>query len=339
MKAARTSMKIRILVLVGSILCPVLALAMCIAPTGGADLYSRLVEYTVASCLSRSGDRQGITGDRLERVRTAASLPNGIVLDASSASWSGYDTAGKEINWPIIVRGDYSGGCWHGGNVSGAWDENGPGITWENPYHRAAGLYFDVPEFTVEGINISDHGDGIVTNGRDSLIKNTYMSDIHDDCIQNDKMNSVQIEDSFFDGCYTGFSARNVQGSNYDGRSNRWLINDSLVRLEPQPVVWRPRKNPAPGHGGFFKFDKNGKSPKLTIRNTVFRADQIPNHGALGIPPEVDIESCSNNTIVWLGRGAFPDTELLPGCFSVTTNIEVWNRAVDDWQIRNPGVR
>ena len=48
------------------------------------------------------------------------------------------------------------------------------------------------------------------------------------------------------------------------------------------PTVY---KGPAPGHGGFFKWDDAAhRSPKLALFNNVFRVDQLPNHGSLGLP-------------------------------------------------------
>ena len=108
------------------------------------------------------------------------------------------------------------------------------------------------------------------------------LSRIHDDCIENDYMHNGLVEDSLLDGCYVAFSARNSDGT--DGHLNTETIRSSLVRLQPMPTVY---KGDAPGHGGFFKWPTStadGVGPNLVIENTIFRVDQLPNHGSLGLP-------------------------------------------------------
>ena len=96
------------------------------------------------------------------------------------------------------------------------------------------------------------------------------------------------------------------------------------------PTVYKGR---APGNGGFFKWDEHGRAPKLVIRDNVFRVDQRPNHQTLGLPAGYKYE-CSNNVVVWLGKGRYPDK--LPKCFRVTRDRAVWDRAVAAWQAAHP---
>ena len=116
------------------------------------------------------------------------------------------------------------------------------------------------------------------------------------------------VTNSYLDGCYVGFSARRSSGATFDGSLNTWTISNSLVRLQAMPTVY---SGSAAGHGGFFKWDDASPvSPKLNISNTIFRADQTTNHQDLDLPDGYDV-TCSNNTMVWLGAGAYPGT--LPG--------------------------
>jgi hypothetical protein len=107
-------------------------------------------------------------------------------------------------------------------------------------------------------------------------------------------------------------------------------MENSLLWLQPMPTVY---KGPAPGTGGFFKWDDTGRSPKLALHGNVFRADQTPNHGSLGLPSGYNV-SCSNNTIVWLGKGAFPETaSWLSKCpdTKIVTSKSTWDDAVAAW--------
>ena len=135
-----------------------------------------------------------------------------------------------------------------------------------------------------------------------------------------------------FDGCYVGISTRpSSSNTTSDGRSNTLTMENSLLRLQPMPTVY---KGPAPGHGGFFKWDDTQRSPKLNLRGNVFRVDQTPNHGSLGLPAGYNV-SCSGNTIVWLGGGAFPEEASWKAKCPDTvilTDGAYWDGAVAGWR-------
>jgi hypothetical protein len=114
---------------------------------------------------------------------------------------------------------------------------------------------------------------------------------------------------------------------NNDGRLDIFVMHggwempmrNSLLRLQPMPTVY---KGPAPGHGGFFKWDDDAhRSPKLALFGNVFRVDQLPNHGSLGLPDGYSV-TCANNTIVWLGHGAFPEAASWLATNTYRTNLQ-----------------
>ncbi len=162
------------------------------------------------------------------------------------------------------------------------------------------------------------------------LITGVHLSFMHDDCIENDQLYSGTVEDSLLDGCYVAFSARPSSGQSLHGEHNTYTIRNNVVRLQPMPTVYKGR---APGNGGFFKWDDAGRSPRLVVRDNVFRVDQRPNHQTLGWPAGYDV-SCSNNVVVWLGKGPYPDR--LPKCFRVTRDRKVWDDAVARWSTDHP---
>ena len=177
---------------------------------------------------------------------------------------------------------------------------------WET-FHHTGGFSFANPDSVIENVRVSNYGDAI----NDGTARPTgpsraaHTSMIHDDCLQDDYLNAGVIEDSLFDGCYVGISTRaSSNNSSSDGHNNTLTMRNLLLRLQPMPTVY---KGPAPGHGGFFKWDDEAhRSPKLALFDNVFRVDQLPNHGSLGLPDGYQV-SCSGNTIVWLGRGSFPE--------------------------------
>jgi len=283
-----------------------------------------------SECLGRSGPR--VTIENIQEEQGGGYPPaDGTVYDATTATWPGQKTNGEFLHWTVTMR--YNGNvgkdsCWYGGFLSGAWDENDPDVTWEDPYHHAGGFTCFVPDFLLEGVRIHNQGDGIHVEAPDMRIHGAYLSDIHDDCVENDEMHTLSMTDSLLDGCYVGLSARGSP----DGSDNVWEIRDSLIRLEAQPTIYKPeRYGPAPGHGGFFKWDDNG-SPRVALHGNIFQADEDAIHGTLGLPDSLVFESCSNNIVVWGGSGPFPGGSLPEDCFTVTTDTAVWDDAALRWK-------
>ncbi len=246
-----------------------------------------------------------------------------LTQDAQGATWT------NGGNDPITVRGGEHV-CWVGGTIVGPWN---PVTTSWADYHHSAAFEFANANFTVKGIRVDNYGDGVrmLKGANQFTVTGVHLSGIHDDCVEDDPLGAGSISDSLFDGCYVGFSARPPSyDSKTDGRANTVNISNSLIRLQAMPTVF---KGPAPGHGGFFKWDDHaGRSPKLALYHNVFRVDQLPNHGSLGLPAGYAV-SCADNTVVWLGAGPFPVP--LPSCFQVTTDRGVWDRAVALWRKRH----
>lgn len=244
-------------------------------------------------------------------------IPAQTTFDATTASWTAVS------DYPIRLSGG-SGVCWHGGIVAGTYPDTD---SWDR-MHDTAAFTATLPRFVGSGIRVHNYGDAIniVDNAEDFVLRQLHLTYIRDDCIENDRLHAGVVEDSFLDGCYTALSARpNPSDSESDGEGDVWVIRRSLIRLEPMPTVY---KGTAPGHGRFFKWDNDDRGPEIELHDNVFRADQPPNDGDLGLP-EGYLGSCSGNVMVWLGDGAFPGT--LPECFTITTDAAVWERAVEAW--------
>ncbi len=250
-------------------------------------------------------------------------------VDATHASWTG------TASYPVYFDST-ADSCWTGSIVTGTF----PVTTTWNVYHGNAGFGFAGTNFTLNGPRVFNYGDGIRTrdNSDGFTINDAYLAYIHDDCIENDRLENGTVDNSFLDGCYVGFSARQATNMSTDGHLNTMTVKNSLVRLQAMPTVY---SGSAAGHGGWFKWDEiRGTSPKLNITNTVFRADQVPNHQSLDLPSGYTV-TCSHNTIVWLGPGTFPGTTSWKAkCpdTDITTNRTPWNTAARAWDIAHPGV-
>jgi hypothetical protein len=203
-------------------------------------------------------------------------------------------------------------------------------------FHHTGAFNIANPDSVVEGVRVHDYGDAInIREGAARFaVHGAHTTFIHDDCLQDDYLAAGVVTDSLFDGCYVGISTRpSASNTTSDGHANRLVLDGSLLRLEPMPTVY---KGPAPGTGGFFKWDEDAhRSPKLVLHDDVLRADQMPNHGSLGLPDGYDVE-CSGVTIVWLGTGPFPEAAAWRAACPdtrIVTDVGVWNDAVRAWRL------
>lgn len=282
-------------------------------------------------CTARSGPVTRISGVRKTRF-SGTVMPN-AVLDATGARWDGTTQDGTPIPWVVTVNGE-GPACWYGGSYTGIWDDTDPAVTWENPYHHSGAFTIRVPDFLVEGYRADNQGDGIrmEAGGSNFHIRAVYMSNIHDDCVENDSLHGGVLEDSLFDGCYTGFSADDFTKTQ-DGSANTWIIRKNLMYLKPTNTVFR---GPSPGTGLFFKGWVQAPGPAVVLKDNIFRIDSDSGFGSLALRKEINL-TCENNVIVWTGSGPFPYD--FPDCFTITSDVAVWNQAVSRWKATHPEIR
>jgi len=273
-----------------------------------------------ASCLSQAGPLITFTGTQTSGFANTGLAAN-TKVDARTATWYGVNDT------PVRIGGQ--GLCWSGGVVRGTYDST---VSWSVMHGTYGMLVYSAPDAVIENARIHDYGDGISFNNSGSdnwVIRGVHGSILRDDCIENDFGNSGLIEDSFLDGCFVGYSSRSY-ASVPDNSGKVVTVRNTLWRLEDMPTGYT-----GPGHGKFWKMDAAGKDPRLALENNIFRMDTPPVCcGDFLIPPPNYLVSCSNNIMVWLGSGAFP--EPVPACFTLTTDKSVWDNAVAAWRTRHP---
>ena len=303
----------------------VVAMLVCLlagaAATGAALLAghpSRSPGPAPEHCLAKGSDAVVLAGAQRGRYEQNH-LEKATVIDAGSARWDGTEPY-------VVVAGGTDRVCLTGGSIEGAWPRRTP---WDT-MHGTGAIVIDAPGSVVEDLRVDGYGDSIrfVERAQDFVVRRVHLSFSRDDCVENDWLHSGTVENSLLDGCYNAFSARPYAGQSglRDGSHNLWTIRDSLVRLQPMP---RPYLDQGliPGTAGFFKWD--ARAPRLSLTRNVFRADQRAGTVGLGIPAD-KLAGCSHNVMVWLGDGPYPDP--LPSCFTVTTDVRVWNDAVARWR-------
>jgi hypothetical protein len=230
--------------------------------------------------------------------------------------------------------------CLIGGRVIG---QQSRALSWQTMKQRldGDGLNFRSQGGIVDGIRIDNVEDGIGTTGGDPAgvtIRGAYLTYIRDDCIENDAIVALRVQDSLLDGCFNGVSERpGRNGSPPPPSPDEELTLDGvLMRVRPMPYD-RTRalcaRNAADGlgGGGFFKWSRHAN--RLVVRNTVLLAERgSVNCGAsMSFPGDGVYE---NVTLVWLGTGDYPG-RLPPSGVTVTTDRRIWDEARARWLARH----
>jgi len=275
-----------------------------------------------STCLTQSGPLLAISGDQ-STTYTNTSLSANTRLDARTASWLGV------ADTPIRIGG--SNLCWSAGLIRGNYTET---TSWDTMHGAYGLLLYGAAGIVIENVRIHNTGDGVSFNdgGSDNwTIRGVHLSIGRDDCIENDFGNSGLIEDNLFDGCYVGYSSRSYK-TVPDNSGKVVTVRNTLWRLVDMPTGYSQ-----PGHGRFWKMDPGNRDPRLALHDNIFRMDTPANCcGDFLIPPPEYLASCSNNIIVWLGAGEFP--EPVPSCFTLTRDKSVWDNAVAAWRAAHPQV-
>jgi hypothetical protein len=307
-------------------------------------------------------------------------LPSGSPLDLRGRTFD-HSTVTGAAGIKVEPRSDGSRNdlCFAGGTFSTTLDE----VTtiWGEPdtppttpnWHQRWGMIIDTPNATVVGATLRNTGDGISfaydtasnwsvigvrADGGDEYAEGAF---IHDDCIENDAMQSGRIIDSKFDGCGVFLSSRDWA---VDGHANTVEIDGTLVRLQAMYNSFHPVTDEHGmgygynRHGGFFKWaataypnpDGGGSPPKLVIRRSIFRSDDRAPYGGnengnLALPPGT---VCDH--VVVVGWDAWEDRDRaswIDACGPVGTgedaNLRVgtvadWNQAVAAWDDAHPEI-
>ena len=287
-----------------------------------------------SSCLQGDGPLVTVGGVKASQYRNT-SLTDNIRIDASTTQILTADLKAITISGGSNI-------CFYGGELLG---QQPPSTAWST-MHGVTGIHVKTvkPFLHLENTRVFDSGDGVSMDpgGMNWTIRGVYFKYMRDDCVEDDSLYSGTIEDSLFDGCYDGISARTWRGQSPnpgDGSTNLIVMKNSLLRLQAMDA---PYSGTPPNHNAFWKWDP--KAPKVALYNNIFRADADSwEHGKSGMylaPPPGKLADCADNTMVWLGSGRFP--EPLPStfngkpCFTITTDKSVWDTAVAQWRANHP---
>jgi hypothetical protein len=179
-------------------------------------------------------------------------------------------------------------------------------------------------------------------------IKGCWISDIHDDAVEDDDFASMVIDDCLFDGFFSGVS--------FDNQYSQWpgttiVVQNTLMRLKPMGssgATEGPGLNP--GHKYFIKSGRDGAQIPLTMTNCTFAVQQMSNAPAVpGQDPghpfyrlyndyNMSLLTSSGNKLLWVTTNAMPHWTF-PSGFTVQTGtaaINTWRSARTAWLNAHP---
>jgi hypothetical protein len=316
------------------------------------------------ACLDAASDIVSITGFHANKYKTKNAKAR--AFDARAATF----LIEKHKHGMVSSHGDASETrmCWAGGYFysskpwHASWDDH---KDLAGPTRNSSVIDNSSSEMTVTGLHFFNVHDGPrSTNAANWMVQHVWGEYVRDDCIENDHFFSGKVDDSLFDGCYTGISTRPTSPA--DGRGHVVIIQKVLLRLHPMPYPykWRLKSgnidengNSYSGsgipyrHGKFFKYDEENlqANNRFVIEDSVFAAG-FEHVGAetFNLPHPDLIDRCQNITFAWLGDGRFPGRDNIagvqtkfPGCIHILEGNEArdfWRRKVIDWHRRHPDV-
>ena len=281
------------------------------------------------TCLTQPGPTITLTG--LHTTEWHNPNIGNTKVDASTAQFM------TGTLYPVRISGTNL--CWHGGEYIGQW---APSVAWTQMIKEFTILVDSGANVTVEDLWIFDEGNAISLqqNVSNYTVRSVYYPYGRDGCVENDYRLSGTIDDVYME-CYDPIA--DAGGFAAVGTNNLVTLKNSLVHVQPMDGVF---KGSLPGTVGIFEWGtpSDTLSPNLALYNNVFRVDQNSSEKYLA-PPPGKLVDCSNNVMIWLGTGAFPEPLPLTfngrPCYTVMTGqagLDFWNAAVAQWRADHPNL-
>jgi hypothetical protein len=302
----------------------------------GTALATTSTSFPGCSTAAQVSTRPFPSGTVLSAPWVVGSPPANHTYKLTGVSSTAYPSDTSAFSFGTSTRGTDT--CVLGGTLNGSVD---PNQTWEY-YHSN----FDAACVKVVGFDwlqvlrtrCDSVEDGIrVEEGRPNSnvarfnVSRTYLTNVRDDCMDDDDTLGGVIHDSLWDGCNTGLAERPSTSA------GTWTSpSDETVTVDHALIGLQQTQHATKGYGEGPLFKWSSSANHLVIKCSLFKVDALSIDGkkAMAIPAGtvVDDSACPRKptTIVWLGGGAYPGT-LVPG-ITVTSDPTVWSNAVASWK-------
>ena len=213
------------------------------------------------------------------------------------------------------------------------------GSDWEATYCNSAAVNLRrSPRVTISGIRVGNAWDGIRigVQSPDFVVRNAWLSNIRDDAVENDHLQSGRIENSLFEGVMQAVALMPNKAVDAPPSTGTVTIAGSLILLRDYPFRGRQR------FGTLAKSDH--RAPALRIERSIVAIDSPdgatwPDYWANGW---ARMQSSSNNLLLWLSDRPPPAAlPLPPRGFKLVTGARaraVWKDARQNWINCHPRV-
>jgi hypothetical protein len=274
-------------------------------------------------CLSRVGTSKVLRTDdgalgQQYRPNPVGPGEENTIIDARAKSWLFRSTSGSgaicsaqgapNLDYPVNLE-HYPGGCAAGGTIFGAVN---PAWVWQDAYCNGAAVRVASSEnFLLENWRIDRAWDGIRPSSAGSIIRDVWLSNTRDDCLEQDTLEGFTLTDALLDGCHAGISAskKDVTPPGANGRTTS--LDRVLIRLEARPFISDTGERVSISNV-FYKTSDNSAWPALSVKNSIFAADYIS-------PTNSDpwqrqwaamaaAGDCENNAFLYLGNNYTVET-------------------------------
>jgi hypothetical protein len=202
---------------------------------------------------------------------------------------------------------------------------------WQPTYCNSAAVHFKyAPSGVVDGVRITSAWDAfrMASDSPNLTVKNSWISNVRDDILENDLFFSTTFEDNLVDGAFQGLSVHSG-GDIVNTSSEIVVVRGSVIRI--REYLYKGKQQ----FGALFKNET--VSPRSKIYDTVVAVD-YKGGSTWSFYWEKSwskIADCSNNLFLWLSDAPIPDAvPLPPSCFSVVKGEEAraaWANAKKNW--------
>lgn len=305
-----------------------LCLSLALATAAGAEAISADGDHEYQEFVARDLEPGSVIDMRNGRFRVANSK------NSNPDETTDCETGPLRLNrYPLRVYGS-AGVALLGGRFEGEVPQESDWIyTYCNS--TAIGLW-NSPSAHMEGQRIRRVWDGIRIIEESPLfrIDRVWLSEVRDDCLENDFLQTGLIKDSLFDGCFSAISLRSSDEALPGDVSVTVTLAGVLMRMQPYLYKGDRRQG--------FPVKADSASPVLVIHDSIIAMgdDEMVSASALGIGFD-KISDCRNNLFLWTSDKAWPDhLDKPPNCFRVLQGKEaraVWAETRLNWINCHPG--
>lgn len=199
---------------------------------------------------------------------------------------------------------------------------------WRHTYCNSAALRIsDSASTRIAGQRMSRVWDAIRIGDRSQnfQLRQIWMTDVRDDCVENDYLMNGSVTNSLFDGCFSGIS---VAPQTLLSRQAELKIDGLIMRMSK--FRYRGKMRHA------LPFKMKGDTSALNISNSIIAwSDAKPVGGKYAKFLWRSVKKCQNNQLLWLGDGPAPIIfDGAPSCFKVSVGQEaqrIWQKARQQW--------